>query len=78
MAVASVHLGVWSWSRQSPELQNRMSEWERKVISEMFECGMVVGLKSISQSAQLLGLSRTTISRVYKEWCEKGKTPSMC
>jgi len=22
MAVASVHLGVWSWSRQSPELQN--------------------------------------------------------
>jgi len=26
---------------------------------------------SISQSAQLLGLSRATISRVYKEWCEK-------
>jgi len=21
MAVASMHLGVWSWSRQSPELQ---------------------------------------------------------
>jgi len=36
-----------------------------------FECGMVVGAKraalSISQSAQLLGFSRTTISRVYKK-----------
>jgi len=21
MAVASIHLGVWSWSRRSPELQ---------------------------------------------------------
>jgi len=26
MAVASMHLGVWSWSRQYPELENWMSE----------------------------------------------------
>jgi len=33
-----------------------------------FECGRWAVL-SISQSAQL-GFSQTTISRVYKEWCE--------
>jgi len=42
-----------------------------------FEHGMVVGARqaglSISQSSQLLGFSRTTISRVSKEWCKKGK-----
>jgi len=41
---------------------------------------MVVGARqaglSIS-SAQLLGFSHTTISMIYKEWCEKGKTSSM-
>jgi len=35
-----------------------------------FECGMVIGARraglSNSQSAQLLGFSHTTISRVYK------------
>uniref|UniRef100_A0AAY5L5A9 Transposase Tc1-like domain-containing protein n=1 Tax=Esox lucius TaxID=8010 RepID=A0AAY5L5A9_ESOLU len=78
MAVASKHLGVWSWSRQFPEFQTEMG---KKGDLSNFERGMVVGARraglSISQSAQLLGFSRSTISRVYKEWCEKGKTSSM-
>ncbi len=43
----------------------------------MTERGMVVGARrtglSISQTADLLGFSHTTISRIYGEWFEKEK-----
>ncbi len=45
-----------------------------------FECGMVVGARraalSIYKTADLLGFSRTTISRVYRERSEKEKISS--
>ncbi len=45
-----------------------------------FERGRVVGASraglSISKTADLLEFSRTTISRVYREWSEKEKISS--
>ena len=42
-----------------------------------FDHGMIVGARqgdlSISETADHLGFSLTTVSRVCKEWCEKQK-----
>ncbi|KAF3707634.1 hypothetical protein EXN66_Car000807 [Channa argus] len=45
-----------------------------------FERGMIVGARSagcsISETVKRLGFSKTAVSRVYREWCEKQKTSS--
>lgn len=45
-----------------------------------FERGMIVGARSagcsISETVSRLSFSKTAVSRVYREWCEKQKTSS--
>lgn len=46
----------------------------------LFECGMVGGVRwtgvIMSETADLLGFSHSTISRIYRELAEKEKIPS--
>jgi len=67
-----MHLGLGQDNLLNSKLKVRMG---KKGDLSNLECGMVVGAKRAS-----LGISQfslTTISRVYKEWCEMGKTSSM-
>lgn len=45
-----------------------------------FERGMIVGARragcSISETVNRLGFSKTSVSRVYREWCQEHKTSS--
>ncbi len=67
---------------QTPELPDTLlvRTWTFKIKFVIPQRGIVVGARraglSISKTADLLEFSRTTISRVYREWSEKEKISS--
>jgi len=68
-----------SFINEVPGEVQTASERGRRDLSD-FERGVVVGARrtglSISETADLLGFSLTTISRVYRECSKKGKISS--
>ncbi len=70
------------WWRRLAEVQTEHQNGEENGDLSDFERGMVVGARraglSISKTADLLGFSRTAISRVYKNGPKKRKYPVSC
>jgi len=60
MAVSSMHLGVWSWSRQSPELQTECQNGKKGDLSN-FERGIVVGARRAGLQHMIMLYSAQTL-----------------
>ncbi len=74
-----MHLGTRCGEDDLLKLKPSLRMGKKGYLSD-FERGMVIDVRraglSISQTADLLPFSRTTISRVYREWSEKEKISS--